>query len=193
MSEPTLDLRGTFLAVVRALHEEGIAHAFIGALPVLAWGRVRATTDIALVVAISDDWERLSGAFARRGITQRRQIGPADTADALPDVAVFFSADQVPVRVDVFIAKTDFERAVIQTAREAAVLGTTVRLAAPEASIVYKLLAHRPRDVEDVDTIFAARAAAGEPLDWQFLDSWAEAWGVAHHLEPYRIRYAPER
>ncbi len=52
MNESTLDLRGTFLAVVQALAEERIAHAFIGALPVLAWGRVRATTDIDLVVAV---------------------------------------------------------------------------------------------------------------------------------------------
>jgi formylglycine-generating enzyme required for sulfatase activity len=50
VSEPTLDLRGTFLAVLEALREAGVAHAFIGALPVLAWGRVRATTDVDVVV-----------------------------------------------------------------------------------------------------------------------------------------------
>jgi hypothetical protein len=63
------------------------------------------------------------------------------------------------------------------------VLGTTVRLAAPEASIIYKLLARRPRDLDDVDSIFAARAAAGEKLEWTFLDSWAEEWGIAEELE----------
>ncbi len=60
MSQTTLDIRGAFLAVVEALAEEGTAHALIGALPVLARGRVRATTDIDLVVAVTDNWERLS-------------------------------------------------------------------------------------------------------------------------------------
>jgi Nucleotidyl transferase of unknown function (DUF2204) len=193
VSEPTLELRGTFLAVLEALREAGVAHAFIGALPVLAWGRVRATTDIDVVVSIVDDWQRLSAALARRGITQRKQISPADTADVLPDVAVCFSAHGSPVRVDVFIAKTDFERAVIQGAREATVLGTSVRLAAPEACIVYKLLARRPRDLDDIEAIFTARAAAGENLDWDFLDSWAEEWGITEELGAYRTRYGPGR
>ena len=191
MSQTTLDIRGAFLAVVAALAEERTAHAFIGALPVLAWGRVRATTDIDLVVAVTDNWDRLSAALGRRGITQRKQIGPADAADRLPDVAVFFSAGDQPVRVDVFIAKTHFERTVIDTAREATVLGITVRLARPEASIIYKLLAQRRRDVDDVEGIFAARQAAAEALDWQFLETWANAWGIMDRLDPYRLRYGP--
>ena len=190
MNGSSLDLRGTFLLVVQALTEEGIAHAFIGALPVLAWGRVRATTDIDLVV-LADSWDRLSAALLRHGIRQQKQIGPADTGDALPDVGVFFSTANVPVRVDVFVAKTEFERVVIETAREAAVLGLNVRLARPEASIIYKLLAQRRRDLDDVDAIFAARQAAAEPLDWPFLETWAEAWGIADRLDPYRRSYGP--
>lgn len=192
MSEPALDLRGAFLDLVQALEAEGIAHAFIGALPVLAWGRVRATTDVDVVVTVEESWERLSSALARHGIVQRKQIGPADAADALPDVAVFFSGHSPPVRVDVFIAKTDFERAVIETARTATVLGIAVRLASPEASIIYKLLARRPRDLDDIESIFTARASAGEGLDWNFLDSWAAEWGVSGELEPYRVKYAPK-
>ena len=76
---------------------------------------------------------------------------------------------------------------------EVITLGTTVRLAAPEASIIYKLLARRPRDLDDVDSIFAARAAVGETLDWNFLDSWAEEWGITDELQGYRARYGPGR
>lgn len=189
MTNVPLDLGHTFLAVIQALEETGTAHAFIGALPVLAWGRVRATTDIDLVIAIRDDWDQLLAALARRGIVQGRQIGPADRNDGLPDIAVMFSSGERPVRVDVFIAKTDFERVVIETARAAPVLGATVRLARPEASIIYKLLAQRRRDLDDVDGIFAARAAAREKLDWRFLEAWADAWGIADRLAPYKTRY----
>jgi hypothetical protein len=186
---PAFDVQGTFLAVVEALDESGVPYAFIGALPVLAWGRVRATTDIDLVVAIESGWENLVNALEKRGIRPSQNVGPADPADTLPDIAMFRSREASGTRVDVFIAKTDFEQAVIDGARSREVLGATVRLACPEASIVYKLLAQRPRDVDDVDSIFAARAAAGETLDWAFLEQWAEAWGIADRLAPYRVRY----
>jgi hypothetical protein len=68
-------------------------------------------------------------------------------------------------------------------------LGATVRLAAPEAAIVYKLLAQRPRDLDDVENIFEARASAGDALDWAFLDHWGDECGIADRLAPYRARY----
>ena len=193
MSIARLDLQRTLVAVIAALDEAGVAHAFIGALAVLAWGRERATTAIDLVVATADGWQALADALGRRGIVQRRQIGPVNQADTLPDEAIFFTSTSSPVRVDVFIAKSDFERAVVATAREADVLGAMARLAAPEASIIYKLLVQRPRDVEDIDAIFVTRAAAAGELDWRFLNTWAEAWGIADRLAPYAERFYPRR
>ena len=93
------------------------------------------------------------------------------------------------MRVDVFVAKTGFERAVIAGVRRAIVLGIEVCLASPEAAIIYKLLANRRRDQDDVDSIFEARQIAGDELDWKFLDSWAEAWGIEERLEPLRRKY----
>jgi hypothetical protein len=189
VSRPGLDVQGAFLDVVEALEQSGVPYAFIGALPVLAWGRVRATTDIDLVVAAETGWERLSRALETRGIRPSKQIGPADSHDALPDIAMFRADKAAGTRVDVFIAKTDFERAVIASARSTEVLGATVRLACPEASIIYKLLAQRTRDLDDVENILQARASAGEKLDWDFLDHWADAWGIADRLASYRARY----
>jgi len=191
VSPGTLDLQSAFLAVIDALVEVGIDHAFIGALPVLAWGRVRATTDIDLVVLAGDRWDRLTDALRRRGFRPGRTVGPSDPADALPDIAVFHGNGDPPVRFDIFIAKTEFERVVIETARAAPVLATQVHLARPEASIIYKLLARRRRDLDDVDGIFEARRAAGDPLDWAFLEHWAAEWGILDRLTPYRSRFAP--
>lgn len=189
MSRPDLDVQGTFRSVVEALQETGLPYAFIGALPILAWGRVRATTDIDLVVAVGSSWARLEQALGDRDIRRSRDVGPADPADPLPDIATFRSRRAAGTRVDVFIAKTDFEQAVIESARAADVLGVSVRLARPEASIIYKLLAARPRDVDDVEGVFEARTAAQDPLDWGFLERWATAWGITDRLEPYRARF----
>lgn len=183
------DLNETFHQVVEALAEAGLPHAFIGALPVLAWGRVRATTDIDLVVVAANGWARLVDALGRREIAFTKQIGPAERTDELADVGVFHTQGDPSIRVDVFVAKTDFENAVVATARNAQVLGLTVRLASPEASIVYKLLAQRRRDLDDVDSIFEARRAAGDPLDWTFLNHWAGEWGITERLAPYREQF----
>ncbi len=89
MTDGGLDLRGAFRAVVEALAEVGVPHAFIGALPVLAWGRVRATTDIDLVVLVGTAWPRIEAALRRQGFEPTRRVGPADVADRLPDIVVF--------------------------------------------------------------------------------------------------------
>lgn len=157
----------------------------------LAWGRVRATTDIDLVVLAGNDWNRLTEELRRRGFGPGRVVGPADAADALPDISSFDGPGDPSVRVDIFIAKTDFERAVIDTARSASVLGTSVRLARPEGSIIYKLLASRPKDLVDVEGIFEARRAAGDALDWNFLEHWAAEWSIGERLAPYRARFGP--
>lgn len=189
MSPPALDLRGAFLAAIDALAKSRISHAFIGALPVLAWGRVRATTDIDLVVIADEAWERLTAELRSRGFQSGRSVGPAEPGDTLPDIAVFRTSDPLAVRLDVFIAKTSFERTVIETARIADVLGVPVRLARPEASIIYKLLAKRGKDLDDVESIFVSRHMAGDSLDWDFLDHWAEQWGIAEQLQLYRDRF----
>jgi len=125
---------------------------------------------------------RVSGGTGGRSV---RALGHASRHQRLP------RARPSSVRIDVFIAKTEFERTVIATARTAAVLGTTVRLARPEGSIIYKLLASRPKDLDDVEAIFAARRAAGDVLDWSFLDYWAAEWGIADRLAPYRAGFGP--
>ncbi len=66
-----------------------------------------------------------------------------------------------------------------------------MKVASPEASIIYKLLASRAKDLPDVDAIFEVRAATHERLDWTFLDHWAREWDIEDRLAPYRARYGP--
>jgi hypothetical protein len=152
VSRPGLDVQGAFLDVVEALEQSGVPYAFIGlcrSWPGGAFVPRRTSTSW---------WRPRQGGSASRGPWRRavirpsKQIGPADSRDLLPDIAMFRADKAAGTRVDVFIAKTDFERAVIASARSTEVLGATVRLACPEASIIYKLLAQRTRDLDDSRT-----------------------------------------
>jgi hypothetical protein len=106
-------------------------------------------------------------------------------------MAIWHSHHSTRTQVDVFIAKLPFELEAIQLARTLNLLGRDVRLVPPEASIIYKLLASRRKDLDDVDGIFAVRHQAGEALDWALMERWARDWEITDRLAPYRARYGP--
>lgn len=175
-----------------ALAEAAVRHVFIGALPVLAWGRPRATTDFDFLVYCEEEaLARLSQSLERRGIKRFKDVPSSEPGDPLPDMAIFWTKETPAIRVDVFVAKLDFEQAVLETSKQAEVMGHKLPLASCEASIVYELLAGRTKDIADVESMFEARAAAGEVLDWHFLDRWAAEWEISPRLAPYRAKHGP--
>jgi hypothetical protein len=185
-----LDLEAVFVATRDLLETARVPHAFIGALPAIAWGRIRTTTDVDVVALVDAAAMRgIDAGLKSLGYRRGRDTSPADPQDPLPDMATYWSPHETSVRLDFFIAKTPFEQEVIGRARRATVLGVEATVAPPEASIIYKLIAHRGRDIEDVQNIFDNRRAAGEALDWEFLDRWAREWQVEDGLAPYREKY----
>jgi hypothetical protein len=106
------------------------------------------------VIATGAGFDALRAALERSGFRLERQVGPTDAQETSPDIAFFRAPGTRGTRVDVFLAKTDFERAVIATACTTEVLDVRVRLARPEASIIYKLIAARPKDLEDIEGIY---------------------------------------
>ncbi len=115
-------------------------------------------------------------------------MGPADAEDPLPDIAVFWAGANSGTRLDVFIAKLDFEREVVATAITARIFGVEVPIAKPEAMLVYKLLASRPKDLIDVQAILEGRALAGQAIDWELTRRWASVWGIEQKVDELRAR-----
>ena len=180
-----------FGLVADALVQAGVDGVFIGALAAIAWGRIRTTTDVDLVIAASpEDLEAMTRVLAPLGFTLGAPV-KADPADASPDISVFWSNEVPSVRVDMFHAKTTFELEVMQTAQEAEVGGRRIRVARPEAVIVYKALANRSKDEGDLVAVFEASIAAGRRLDWAQIDRWAADWGISDRLASWRSKYEP--
>ena len=161
----------------------------MGALGAIAWGRPRATTDLDLVVVCDEvRFGALRDALVLAGFQEGAGVGPADPGDLLPDIAVFWAGARPAVRVDVFIAKLDFEREVVSTAMQAQLFGVIVQVARPEAMLVYKLLASRPKDLIDVESIIEGRSMAGYAIDWGLTRRWAEVWGIEGKVDELRAR-----
>jgi hypothetical protein len=82
-------------------------------------------------------------------------------------------------------ATTDLE--VLRRAVDVDVGGLHVPIASPEDIVVYKLLADRPRDREDIRAVLRTQARAGRPFDWDHVERWAAFWRIADRLRALRL------
>ena len=177
--------------VLRTLEQSGKRVVLIGALAAIRWGLVRATTDIDLVVSADDEtWNAVRQCLVAHGLTEGQHVQSTPT-DSMPDIAFFWTGENPSTRVDVFLGKTEFEQAVIATSTPLVVEGVGVHTASAEAVIVYKLLASRAKDTQDVLMVFDAAAHRRSTLDWPFLTKWARWWEITDRLDPYRHTHGP--
>ena len=188
----SVTLEEVYRRLLDALAATATPFAFIGALGAITWGRPRATTDLDLVVMCDEArFSALRDALVARDFTEGAGVGPADPGDPLPDIAVFWAGANPATRVDVFIAKLEFEREVVSRAKAALVFGVQAPVACPEAMLVYKLLAGRPKDLIDVDAIVESRALAGQAIDWSLARRWAAEWGIGEKIDALQARPSP--
>jgi predicted nucleotidyltransferase len=166
--------------LLEALASRGPAQlAVVGAVARNAWAPPRATTDLDIAVAadpavLSELSEVLGGLGYQ--LVREQQVDPSE---ALPDILVFRS-DQAALRqVDVLVAKTDFERQALERAVDVDLGGQTVRVVSPEDLIVYKLIAFRPRDVEDIRAILRTQSRSERNIDDAHVERWAQFWNVS--------------
>jgi hypothetical protein len=162
------------------------SHAIIGAVARNAWAPPRATTDLDLTIAARPDTlaaiESALGTLGYRSV--RRQ--QAEPGDSLPDIVVFRSEHAEPRQVDLLVAKTPFEEQVIARAERIDVGSHRAPVASPEDLVVYKLLADRPRDREDVRAILRTQSRTARPFDWAYVELWSSFWQIRERLERLR-------
>ena len=157
MSEPARnELRTAIVAVQRALDELGAPAMIIGGVAVISAGVARLTTDVDATVAGADATpEHILLTMARHGCVAR-----------IADVAAFARQSQVlllrheptQVNVDLSLAWLPFEEAALGRAREVDFDGTRLRVATPMDLVIYKIVASRPRDLDDAEKLLLLHA-----------------------------------
>lgn len=164
-------------AVGAAVGTQG-SFAIIGAVARNAWAPPRATTDLDLtVVGDLDVIARVADSLAGLGYMLVREQR-ADPAETLPDIKIFRCEEADVRQVDVLIAKTPFEEEVLRRAPLVDVGSLEVPVASPEDLIVYKLLADRPRDRDDITAVVRTLGRAGRQIDWTYVERWARFWQI---------------
>jgi hypothetical protein len=181
---------GALRAVVEAAAEAGTPYAVIGAVARNAWAPPRATTDLDCAVSVdAPGYGTLLAALGRRGFSVRRTV-VADPSDPIPDVVLLDNPGMLVRRTDLLIAKTPFERDAVAQA-VACDIGVSCRVVRPEHLVVYKLIAHRPRDLADAEEVIRTRALAREPIDVDVVRRWAAEWGVGDAFDDLLRRVPP--
>lgn len=123
----------------------------IGGVAVIAHGVPRLTVDIdATVVATGLDPRSVTAALAGHGIHDR-----------IPDAEAFARAHHVLLcahqasgtPIDLTFAWLPFEEDAVRASETCDYAGVTIKIPRPEDLLVYKIVASRPRDIDDAEAL----------------------------------------
>ncbi len=141
-------------AIQAALDALGFPSMIIGGIAVIAHGVARTTADVDATLWLDDDGDlpRIVAGLEHAGIEPR-----------IADVLTFARTSRVVllrhtesnVPLDLSLATLPFEREALEGAMERSFAGVSLRVASVEALIIYKMVAARPRDLDDVEQLLA--------------------------------------
>lgn len=147
-------------AVAPVLERFGDRWYLFGAQAVIIWGRPRLTADVDITVFLRpDDPETFVAAMDQAGFDLRvRDVRHfARTARVLPFVHL-----ETELPLDVVLGGPGLEEEFLQSVERVDLGGTAISVIGPAELVVTKILAGRPKDLEDVRGILRAR---GSKLD----------------------------
>jgi predicted nucleotidyltransferase len=132
------------------LDQAGLPYMIIGGQAVLLYGEPRLTRDIDVTLGV--DVDRLTELVALLAELRLNPLVEPESFTRRTMVLPCVDPD-TDIRVDFIFSFTPYERDAIGRAAAVGIGGTQVRFATVEDLIVHKILASRPRDLEDVQGI----------------------------------------
>lgn len=155
------------------LDRNKIPYMIIGGQAVLLYGEPRLTKDVDITLGVGI--EELP--IIKESV---RSLGLRIESDNIDDfvrktMVLPSKEDETGIRVDLVFSFSPFERQAIERAREVIFDGTPVRFASLEDIVILKIVAGRPRDIEDVTTIILKNPG----FDRRYIRSWLEEFDKA--------------
>ena len=152
--------------LARGLDLRGIPYMLIGGQAVLLYGEPRLTRDVDVTLGVGPEKLSVILDLVRES---EWQVLTGSPADFVAKTLVLPCLDSPSgIRVDLIFSFSAYERQAIGRARVVPVAGTAIRYAAVEDLIIHKIVAGRPRDLEDVRSILLKNPA----LDVDYVRRW---------------------
>jgi len=153
-------------SLARGLERLGIPYMLIGGQAVLLYGEPRLTRDIDVTLGTGPEqlsevleWIRSSG----------WEVLVEAPADFVGKTMVLPCLDPTSgIRIDLIFSFSPYEQQALKRARRVPLAGAEVRFASLEDLIIHKVLAGRPRDIEDVRSILLKNRA----FDVEYIHHW---------------------
>jgi Nucleotidyl transferase of unknown function (DUF2204) len=159
--------------LVKWWQAQQVPSLIIGGLAVALLGRPRVTRDVdALVLLPEERWPAFIAAAAEFGLVPR-----VEDSLALAHEARVLLLRHCPTGIDVDVALgcLPFEEEAVTRAKMVKIAGVLVPLPTPEDLIIMKAVAHRERDLLDIDGLLATHAK----LDTRRVRRWVRAFADA--------------
>ena len=149
-----------------ALDKNKIPYMVIGGQAVLVYGEPRFTRDIDITLGVGVD--RLEEVLQLVRSNQWKVLTPSPTEFVQKTMVLPCQDPASGVRLDLVFSFSPYERQAMDRVRRIRFLGKEVRFASPEDLIIHKVVAGRPRDLEDVQMV--QRKNPG--LDRVYIEKW---------------------
>jgi hypothetical protein len=157
------DLFREFYGLLESLEVEYFAY---GGVVVAVWGAPRETVDVDAVVCADDDAaENLVPALTKAGFTCPEETRRTFLIDG------WLRAAFRGRHADVALGRTPFDASAHERRRRVTLFETEIWVASAEDLILYKLIAHRYKDLGDAETVLARMK---DRLDLVYLRKWAD-------------------
>lgn len=159
--------------VAAALEQEGLDYMVIGGQAVLLYGEPRLTKDIDITLGIPPTEVHRVIAMAE---SLDLEVLVADPVDFAARTSVLPCGEgTTTLRVDFIFSWSPYEVEALKRVRRQHVGSALVRFASPEDIVVHKVIAGRPRDIEDVRGILIRSGN----LDSTYIRNWLAQFDAA--------------
>ena len=152
-------------AIALALDRAGVPYMIFGAQAVLLYGEPRITRDIDVTLGVGPDQPGpVLAVISEMGL----RVLVDDPKEFLEQTFVLPAQDASGVRIDFVFSLSQFEQQAIARARIVPLDGVEVRFVSMEDLIVQKIVAGRPRDLDDAKNVIRKNPG----FDRAFVEDW---------------------
>lgn len=169
--------------IARELKKRSIPYMVIGGQAVLLYGEPRLTRDIDITLGINiDQLDKILQIVSALGLN----IAVENEKEFVSQTMVLPAIEaQSGIRVDFIFSYSPYERQAIERAREVRFGRTSIRFGSLEDVVIHKVIAGRPRDMEDIRSILLKN----KEYDSNYIEKWLKEFDIAldeNFLELFR-------
>lgn len=153
--------------IAKRLDQNNIPYMLIGGQSVLLYGVVRLTEDIDITLGVDiDKLSKMKRLLKEAGIVIPKNID--DNFVKKTNVLVGIDKD-TGIRIDFIFSFTPFELQALKRTKNVRLNNYNVKFASCEDTIIHKMFAARPRDLEDVNILLEKNI---KTLDITYIKKW---------------------